>query len=124
MTDNVPMNEEVSHESPKHAVASVALHTARIEIAAATALGKLVAGWAHAADRYAQEVGDALLRRVAGETASSELVVRLAAATSSHLRDVTGLPNVAVAHFSGELARAATLAADQDGCQAGIRERK
>jgi hypothetical protein len=45
------------------------------------------------------------------------MVVRLAAATNSHLRDVTALPNVAVTHFSGELARAATRAVDEDGSE-------
>jgi hypothetical protein len=110
MTTEIASSDDVAvpEESPKHAVVSVALHAARIEIAAVTAIGKLLAGWAHAADHYAQEVGDELLRRVAGESASSELVVRLAAATSSHLREVTALPTVAVAHFSGELARATT----------------
>jgi hypothetical protein len=111
MTDMTQLNDAIAdpQESPKHALRSVALHAARIEIAAVTAMGKLLAGWAHAADRYAQEVGDELLRRAAGETASSEMVVRLAAATSSHLHDVTALPSVAVTHFSGELARATTL---------------
>jgi hypothetical protein len=108
MTTETPSNDDVTvpEESPKDAVVSVALHAARIEIAAVTAIGKLVAGWALAADHYAQEVGDELLRRVAGESASSELVVRLAAATTTHLREVTALPTVAVTHFSGELARA------------------
>ena len=95
-------------ESPKDAVISVARHAARIQIAAVTTIGKLAATWAHAADHYAQAVADELLRRVEGETASTELVVRLAAATSSHFRDVTALPNVAVTHFSSELARTAT----------------
>jgi hypothetical protein len=119
MTDMTQLNDEIADPqgSPKHALASVAVHAARIEIAAVTAMGKLLAGWAQAADRYAQEVGDELLRRVSGETASSEMVVRLAVATNSHLRDVTALPNVAVTHFSGELARATTLPVDRGGSQ-------
>jgi hypothetical protein len=119
MTDTTQLNDEAegSDESPKRALASVAVHATRIEIAAVTAMGKLLAGWAHAADRYAQEVGDELLRRVSGETASSEMLVRLAAATNSHLRDVTALPNVAVTHFSGELARATVPVVNRDGSE-------
>ena len=42
------------------------------------AAGKAIAGWAQAADRFAQAVGDELLRRVDGETDSRELIVRVA----------------------------------------------
>jgi hypothetical protein len=90
-------------ETPKDAFVSLARHTARIQIAAATAGARLVAGWAHSADRYAQTVGDELLRRVEGQTDSTELLARVASATSTHLRDVTTLPGEAADHFNSRL---------------------
>jgi ABC-type sugar transport system substrate-binding protein len=90
-------------ETPKDAFVSLARHTARIQIAAATAGARFMAGWAHAAERYAQTVGDELLRRVEGQTDSSELLARVASATTTHLRDVTTLPGEAADHFNSRL---------------------
>ena len=70
--------------------------------------GAMVAGWAQAADRYAQTVGKELLRRVDGESDSPELVARLTAATSSHLRELATLPRMATDHFDARLARASS----------------
>jgi hypothetical protein len=97
-------------ETPKDAFVSLARHTARIQIAAATAGARFVAGWAHAAERYAQSVGDELLRRVEGQTDSTELLTRVASATSNHLRDVTTLPGEAADHFAGRLSKGAETA--------------
>jgi hypothetical protein len=94
-------------ETPKDALASLARHTARIQIAAATATAKVLVGWAHSADQYAQTVGDELLRRVEGQTDSSELIVGVASATTTHLRDVTALPSAAVDHFNSRLSQGA-----------------
>jgi hypothetical protein len=55
--------------------------------------------------RPVQAVSEELLGRVRGETASSELLARLAAASSQHLREVTALPNDAVNHFNNELTK-------------------
>jgi hypothetical protein len=95
-------------ETPRDALVSLARHTARIQIAAATAAARLAVGWAHSADRYAQTVGDELLRRVESQTGSTELIVRLASATSTHLREVTTLPSTAVDHFNSRLAEGAS----------------
>jgi hypothetical protein len=48
-----------------------------------------------------------LVDRVHGETAPSELVGRLAAVSSLHLRELTALPNAAVRHFNNELTKPA-----------------
>jgi hypothetical protein len=90
-------------ETPKEALVSLARHAARIQVAAATAGARFVAGWAHAAERYTQTVGDELLRRVEGQTDSTELLARVASATSNHLRDVTALPGEAADHFNRRL---------------------
>jgi hypothetical protein len=78
-------------------------HGARIQLASLTAASKFLAGWAQAADRYAQAISDEVLGRVQGGTTSSELVARLAAVSSEHLREVTALPNDAVKHFNNKL---------------------
>ena len=93
-------------QTPRDALVAVARDGARIQIAALTAAGKAVAGWAHAADRFAQAVGDELLRRVDGETNSRELVVHVASATNVHLRELTALPSAAADHFETRLSRA------------------
>jgi hypothetical protein len=98
----------VSAETPKEALAAVARQTARIQIAAIAAAGKAIGGWAHAADRFAQAVGDELLRRVDGETDSGELIVRVASATNVHLRELTTLPSAAADHFNTRLSRVST----------------
>ena len=95
-------------ETPKDALAAVTRRTAHIQIAAVTAAGTTLAGWAHAADRFAQAIGDELLRRIDGDTDSGELIVGVASATSAHLRDLTTLPSTAVNHFNTRLSRVST----------------
>ena len=70
---------EASTETPKAALNALARRGAHIQIAAFTAAATTLAGWAQAADRLAQTVGDELLRRFDGETDSPELVARLTA---------------------------------------------
>jgi hypothetical protein len=97
-----------SAETPRDALVAVARHTAHIQIAAIGAAGKAIAGWAYAADRLAQAVGDELLRRIDGETDSRELIVRVASATNVHLHELTSLPSTATDHFDTRLERAST----------------
>jgi hypothetical protein len=92
-------------DTPKHAVLALVKHGARIQIAACSVATKTLAGWAQTADRLAQAVGDELLRRVNGETDSSELVARITTAGSTHLRELTALPRAAADHFETRLAR-------------------
>jgi hypothetical protein len=94
-----------SAETPRDALVALARHTARIQVAALTATGRALAGWAYATDRLAQAVGDELLRCVDGETDSGELIVRVASATNVHLRELTALPSAAADHFNTRLAR-------------------
>jgi hypothetical protein len=84
---------------------AVVRHAARIQIAAATAVGAALAGWARAADRLAQAVGNEVLRRVEGEADTDQLVVNVASATNVHLRELTALPSAAADHFNKRLAR-------------------
>ena len=92
-------------ETPKDALANVARHGAHIQIAALTATVSVIAGWARAADRLVQAVGDELVRRVDGETGSRELVVQVASATDAHLRELAALPSAAANHFDARLSR-------------------
>jgi len=91
---------------PSAALAAVGRNTARVQIAAIGAVGSAIVGWAHAAERLAQAVGDELLRRVDGETDSGELIVRVASATDVHLRELAALPSAAAAHFDARVSRA------------------
>jgi hypothetical protein len=99
------VSKRASAETPKDALVALARHTARIQIAALTATGTAIAGWAQAANRLAQAVGDELLRRVDCETDSGELIVRVASATNVHLRELTTLPSAAADHFNTRLSR-------------------
>jgi hypothetical protein len=98
----------VSAQTPKHELAALARHTAHVQVAALTAAGGVISGWAQEADRFAQAVGDELLRRIDGDTDSRELIVRIAAATNVHLRELTALPSAATNHFNTRLARVST----------------
>ena len=93
-------------EAPRAALAAVVRHGARLQIAAFTATGTALAGWAHALDRLAQAVGSELLRRIEGETNSSELIVGVASATHTHLHELATLPAVAANHFDARVSRA------------------
>jgi hypothetical protein len=97
-----------SGDSPKGALVALTRRAARMQIAGFAAAATSLARWAQAADRFAQVVGDELLRRVDGETDSAELVARLSRATSSHLRELSALPRVATDHFDARLARVPT----------------
>ena len=97
------VSKPASAETPKEAFVALARQSARIQIAALTATGTAIAGWAQAANRLAQEVGDELLRRVDCEIDSGELIARVASATNVHLRDLATLPSAAADHFNTRL---------------------
>jgi hypothetical protein len=99
-------SSETSAGQRSDAVRELALHATRVQLATITAISKLFVGWAQSVDRYAQAASDELLSRAHGETASRELVGRLATVSSRHLREVTALPTEAVNHFNSELTRA------------------
>jgi hypothetical protein len=94
-----------SNGSHSDAVRELLVHATRIQLATLTSLSKFLVGWAQAADRYAQAVSDELLSRAHGETASHELLGRLATVSSRHLREVTALPADVVSHFNSELTK-------------------
>jgi hypothetical protein len=94
-----------SNGSHSDAVRELLVHTTRIQLATLTSLSKFFVGWTQAADRYAQAVSDELLSRAHGETASHELLGRLATVSSRHLREVTALPADVVSHFNSELTK-------------------
>lgn len=93
-------------QTPSEAVTAIARESARIQLAALAAAGKVLAGWAQAADRLAHAVGDELLRRVDGETDSRELIVGVASATAVHLHELAALPSAAANRFDTRFSRA------------------
>jgi len=78
------------------ALKALATRAARIQIAFCSAAAMTFTGWAAAAGRPAQNVGDELLHRAEGETASNELIARVADGTTGHLRELAALPRAAV----------------------------
>ena len=106
-TTATPRNELASTNGGRQndAVRDLVAHAARIQLASLTAASKFLAGWAQAADRYAQAISDELLGRIRGETTSGELLGRLASTSSQHLRELTTIPNDAVHHFNTELTK-------------------
>jgi hypothetical protein len=90
-------------ERQTDSLAAVARRSVDVQIAAVTAASTALAGWANATDRLAQRVGDELLRRVDGETDSRQLIARVAAAASQHLRDLAALPSETSDHFDTRL---------------------
>jgi len=96
-----------SSDSHSDAVRELFVHVTRVQLATLTSLSKFVVGWAQSADRYAEAISDELLGRAHGETAQRELFGRLATVSSTHLREITGLPTDVVRHFNSELAKQA-----------------
>jgi hypothetical protein len=91
--------------TPKQAFLALLCDGAPIQIAAGTAAAKTLTDWVQTTDRFAQAVGDELLRRVNGESDSAELVARITTASSTHLRELAALPYSAADHFDVRLAR-------------------
>jgi hypothetical protein len=87
------------------AVRELLVHATRVQLAPLTSVSKFVVGWTQAADRYTQALSDELLSRAHGETASRELLGRVATVSSAHLREVTALPTEVVSHFNAQLAK-------------------
>ena len=97
-----------SVESARDALPALAHRAARMQIAGFAAVATSLTDWAQAAGRFAQFVGDELLRCVDGEADSAELLARLSRATSSHLRELSAVPRAATDHFDARLARVST----------------
>ena len=95
-------------DTPSQALKALARSAALVQIASCSAAAMTFTGWAAAAGRLAQTLGDELLYRVDGETNSNELIARIADATSGHLRELTALPRAAAEHFDTRVARAST----------------
>ena len=87
-------------------VTAMAREGARIQLAALSAAGKALTGWARAADQLTHTVGDELLRRIDCETASRELIVGVSAAATVHLHDLAALPCAVANHFDARQTRA------------------
>ena len=92
-----------SNSRHSDAVRELLVHATRVQLATLTSVSKFFVGWTQSADRYAQAVSDELISRARGETASHELLGRLATVSSRHLREVTTLPTDVVSHFNSEL---------------------
>jgi hypothetical protein len=92
-------------QTPRQSLTALARHAAHIQIAACTTATHTFIQWAQAADRFSQAVADELLRRVDGKTDSAEMAIRVTAASSSHLRELSGLPRAAADHFDMRIAR-------------------
>jgi hypothetical protein len=107
-TSTRTVTRAASAETPRQAARALVRHGARIQIAACTAAAKTLTEWAQTTDRFAQAVGDELLRRVNGATYSAELAAGVTAASSTHLRELTALPRAAADHFDTRLARVPT----------------
>ncbi|HEX4677795.1 MAG TPA: hypothetical protein VH210_01135 [Gaiellaceae bacterium] len=105
-SDASSTTDQVAPETPNDTLVTVARHAARIQIAAFSAAGNALAGWARAAERLAQTVADELVRRVDGDGDTRGSIVRVASAANDHLRELTALPSAAANHFDARLSRA------------------
>jgi hypothetical protein len=92
-------------DTPKQAMVALARHGARIQIAACSTAAKTLTEFAQTTDRFAQAVGDDLLRRVDGESDSAAVIARVRAASRVHLRELKALPRAAADHFDTRLRR-------------------
>jgi len=84
-------------------VRDLVVEAARTQLAAVSAGIRFWAAWVESADRYTQAVGAELARLEDPSEPTEDLTARLADHTRTYLREMTGLPTVAVQHFNSEL---------------------
>jgi hypothetical protein len=94
-----------SNGRPPSSARELLAHPNVVPIVSLTAFGKLFAGWAESADRYAQAVSDEFVSRAHHGTNVDELLERLAAISKQHFKELSALPKDVVEHFRRELTR-------------------
>jgi hypothetical protein len=83
-------------------VRDIMIEAARLQLAGLSSITKFWSGWADAADKYAQALGDELTKIDEGSTKSKEIVGRLADLSREYLRNISKLPGAAVEQFNNE----------------------
>ena len=90
-------------EDQGDAVRAILVEAARTQLAAVTAATTFWAGWAEAANAYAQNVSDELAKLDAEDGDTGDLVGRITDLTREYLRNLTELPTTSVQHFNSQL---------------------
>jgi hypothetical protein len=76
---------------------------ARTELAAVSAMVKFWRGWVESADKFTAALSTELTRVAEHGEASPQFAGRLTDSTREYLRNVAGLPNLAINQFTNEL---------------------
>jgi len=83
------------------------LETARVQLAGLTAGIEFWSGWVQRTAKFAEEASKSLLAASENKESADEMVARLIDSNREYLREVTELPDLAVARFNAEVGRSA-----------------
>ncbi len=89
------------------ATREIMLETARVQLAGLTAGIEFWSGWVQRAAKFAQEASKSLLAASEKKESADQMVARLVDSNREYLRQVTELPDLAVARFNAEIGKSA-----------------
>jgi hypothetical protein len=94
-------------KNQSEAIREIMLETARVQLAGLTAGIEFWSGWVERTARFAQEANKSLLVATEKKESADQMVARFVDSNREYLRQVTELPNLAVARFNAEVRKSA-----------------
>lgn len=89
------------------AIREIMLETARVQLAGLSAGIEFWSGWVQRTAKFAQEANKSLLAASEKKESVDQMVARLIDSNREYLREVTELPDLAVARFNAEFGKSA-----------------
>ena len=87
------------------AIRKIMLETARVQLAGLNAGIEFWSGWIQQTAKFAQEASKSLLAASEKKESADQMLARLVDSNREYLREVTELPNKAVARFNAEVVK-------------------
>jgi pyridoxal biosynthesis lyase PdxS len=87
------------------AIREIMLETARVQLAGLTAGIEFWSGWVQRTARFAQEASKSLQAATEKKESTDQMLARLIDSNRAYLRQVTELPDLAVARFKAEVGK-------------------
>ncbi len=87
------------------AIREIMLETARVQLAGLTAGIEFWSAWVQRTAKFAQEANKSLLAASEKKESADQMVARLIDSNREYLRQVTELPDLAVARFNSEVGK-------------------
>jgi len=92
-------------KNQSEAIREIMLETARVQLAGLSAGIEFWSGWVQRTAKFAQEANKSLLAASEKKESADQMLARLIDSNREYLRQVTELPNQAVARFNAEVSK-------------------